>query len=184
MGRKKSAASSGLKKCGSFVSSSSGSAFGEFGVYNQVTCSICLEKYTSLNPAMTYQCGHAYHLQCAESWRQRNGTCPMCWEPLDEAALYTGTPIRRRRSDSSLVCDDDEQSDTSAPTKQAESISSHEPLVPIGTTRTRSICSMDTSDTNSTLSSDQPCYSKCFVGRLCRDCLPKLYTKLFDSNDH
>ena len=139
MGRKKSASagSGGLKKCSSFVSSSSGSAFGEFGIYNQVTCSICLEKYTTMNPAMTYQCGHAYHLQCAESWRQRNGTCPMCWEPLDEAALYTGSAHKSdsiiHRSDCSSD-GEDHQSD-SAPTKPSESASSHEPLVPMGISR-------------------------------------------------
>eukprot|EP01063_Lacrimia_lanifica_P018797 TRINITY_DN2573_c0_g1_i1.p2 TRINITY_DN2573_c0_g1~~TRINITY_DN2573_c0_g1_i1.p2 ORF type:complete len:201 (+),score=25.41 TRINITY_DN2573_c0_g1_i1:63-665(+) len=66
------------------------SGFSEFGTYNQDTCCICLEKYCSVNPAMTYACGHAFHLQCAEAWRERGGGCPMCLGPMVEAELYTG----------------------------------------------------------------------------------------------
>eukprot|EP01064_Diplonema_japonicum_P020573 TRINITY_DN30181_c0_g1_i1.p1 TRINITY_DN30181_c0_g1~~TRINITY_DN30181_c0_g1_i1.p1 ORF type:complete len:166 (+),score=9.13 TRINITY_DN30181_c0_g1_i1:55-552(+) len=74
------------------MSSASSGVFGEFGAYCQDTCSICLEKYNITNPAMTYLCGHAFHLQCAESWRERKGTCPLCWTTLHEAELYTGEP--------------------------------------------------------------------------------------------
>jgi hypothetical protein len=60
--------------------------------YKQSTCSICLERYdATTNPAMLYECGHAYHLQCAETWRQKSSFCPLCWRDLIEHGLYTGT---------------------------------------------------------------------------------------------
>jgi hypothetical protein len=34
-------------------------------------CSICLELYTNDNPAIDCECGHQFHLQCAEEWLQR-----------------------------------------------------------------------------------------------------------------
>jgi hypothetical protein len=34
-------------------------------------CSICLELYTSDNPAIDCDCGHQFHLQCVEEWMQR-----------------------------------------------------------------------------------------------------------------
>eukprot|EP01059_Diplonema_ambulator_P036320 TRINITY_DN9013_c0_g1_i2.p1 TRINITY_DN9013_c0_g1~~TRINITY_DN9013_c0_g1_i2.p1 ORF type:complete len:190 (+),score=33.07 TRINITY_DN9013_c0_g1_i2:51-572(+) len=91
-----------LQKSSSMATVSSGSgsgAFAEFGVYCQDTCSICLEKYHVTNPAMTYICGHAFHLQCAESWRERQRTCPLCWAPLQEAELYTGEPIPEKEAE-------------------------------------------------------------------------------------
>eukprot|EP01061_Rhynchopus_euleeides_P038302 TRINITY_DN65779_c0_g1_i1.p2 TRINITY_DN65779_c0_g1~~TRINITY_DN65779_c0_g1_i1.p2 ORF type:complete len:203 (+),score=33.73 TRINITY_DN65779_c0_g1_i1:621-1229(+) len=80
-----------MRATGTHESLQSSGSFSEFGVYKQDTCSICLEKYGRENPAMMYTCGHAFHLQCAESWRQRRVTCPMCWEVLEEAQLYTGS---------------------------------------------------------------------------------------------
>ena len=74
----------------------SSASFDEFGAYLQDQCSICLEKYCRNNPAMLYQCGHAFHLQCAECWKERQATCPLCWQPLVEAELYTG--VERRGS--------------------------------------------------------------------------------------
>jgi hypothetical protein len=57
--------------------------------YRDDTCSICLERYDSRsNPAMMYLCGHAFHLQCAETWRQRSSACPLCWSTLIEVGLY------------------------------------------------------------------------------------------------
>eukprot|EP01062_Namystynia_karyoxenos_P023038 TRINITY_DN18867_c1_g1_i1.p1 TRINITY_DN18867_c1_g1~~TRINITY_DN18867_c1_g1_i1.p1 ORF type:complete len:487 (+),score=43.01 TRINITY_DN18867_c1_g1_i1:84-1544(+) len=73
------------------------------GLYQQDTCSVCLERYTVANPAMMYACGHCFHFQCAESWAQRSRLCPLCWEPLHEAQLFTGdepgcSPSKRCRA--------------------------------------------------------------------------------------
>jgi|UniRef100_A0A7S4GHV6 hypothetical protein len=62
------------------------------GEYRDDTCSICLEQYEGeINPAMLYVCGHAFHLQCAETWRQRSNSCPLCWNSLIEAGVYFET---------------------------------------------------------------------------------------------
>eukprot|EP01006_Ploeotia_vitrea_P048580 TRINITY_DN67252_c11_g6_i1.p2 TRINITY_DN67252_c11_g6~~TRINITY_DN67252_c11_g6_i1.p2 ORF type:complete len:181 (-),score=0.92 TRINITY_DN67252_c11_g6_i1:260-802(-) len=58
------------------------------GEYREDTCAICLERYNEGNPSMIYECGHAYHLQCAEEWRQRSPRCPVCWRMLTEAGLF------------------------------------------------------------------------------------------------
>eukprot|EP00992_Anisonema_acinus_P011047 TRINITY_DN7085_c0_g1_i1.p1 TRINITY_DN7085_c0_g1~~TRINITY_DN7085_c0_g1_i1.p1 ORF type:complete len:148 (+),score=1.63 TRINITY_DN7085_c0_g1_i1:66-509(+) len=56
--------------------------------YRDDMCSVCLEAYDAdNNPATLYLCGHAFHLQCAETWRQRRASCPLCWEPLEELGL-------------------------------------------------------------------------------------------------
>ncbi|KAJ9457339.1 E3 ubiquitin-protein ligase RHF1A [Diplonema papillatum] len=92
----------GMKKTASVMTMESSctscqSSFGEFGAYKQDTCSICLERYTASNPAMLYACGHAFHLQCAETWRQRSDTCPLCWGPLHETELYTGNEKKQQQ---------------------------------------------------------------------------------------
>jgi len=51
------------------------------GEYRQSHCPICLEIYTSDNPAVLFSCHHAFHLQCVESWRQRSRLCPVCMKP-------------------------------------------------------------------------------------------------------
>ncbi|KAM7277964.1 hypothetical protein ACFE04_005098 [Oxalis oulophora] len=45
-------------------------------------CSICLELFTSQNPATVTCCKHEYHLQCILDWSQRSKECPICWQSL------------------------------------------------------------------------------------------------------
>ncbi|KAJ8766454.1 hypothetical protein K2173_022513 [Erythroxylum novogranatense] len=43
-------------------------------------CSICLEPFTSEDPATITNCKHEYHLQCILEWCQRSKECPICWQ--------------------------------------------------------------------------------------------------------
>ena len=40
-------------------------------------CAICLELYNSKKKHVL-QCGHAFHMDCARQWFERNPTCPTC----------------------------------------------------------------------------------------------------------
>jgi len=63
--------------------------FFKAGDFQSDTCTICLERYTEFEPAMVFQCGHAFHVQCVMQWRMRSRSCPLCWERLEEAYLST-----------------------------------------------------------------------------------------------
>ncbi|KAK9139699.1 hypothetical protein Scep_009380 [Stephania cephalantha] len=45
-------------------------------------CSICLEAFSSQDPATVTCCRHEYHLQCILEWSQRSKECPICWQFL------------------------------------------------------------------------------------------------------
>ncbi|XP_043724324.1 E3 ubiquitin-protein ligase RHF1A-like [Telopea speciosissima] len=45
-------------------------------------CSICLEPFSSDDPATITNCRHEYHLQCILEWSQRSKECPICWQSL------------------------------------------------------------------------------------------------------
>ena len=45
-------------------------------------CPICLEPYTSENPAIVTACKHRFHLSCLYEWVERSDTCAMCLSPL------------------------------------------------------------------------------------------------------
>ncbi|CAK9173656.1 unnamed protein product [Ilex paraguariensis] len=45
-------------------------------------CSICLEPFSSDDPASVTSCKHEYHLQCILEWSQRSKECPICWQIL------------------------------------------------------------------------------------------------------
>ncbi|KAF9605477.1 hypothetical protein IFM89_017496 [Coptis chinensis] len=45
-------------------------------------CSICLEPFSSNDPATVTNCKHDYHLQCILEWSQRSKECPICWQLL------------------------------------------------------------------------------------------------------
>ncbi|XP_042516443.1 E3 ubiquitin-protein ligase RHF1A-like isoform X2 [Macadamia integrifolia] len=45
-------------------------------------CSICLEPFSSGDPATITNCRHEYHLQCILEWSQRSKECPICWQLL------------------------------------------------------------------------------------------------------
>ncbi|KAL5852646.1 hypothetical protein ACOSQ3_007764 [Xanthoceras sorbifolium] len=43
-------------------------------------CSICLEPFSTQDPATVTSCKHEYHLQCILEWAQRSKECPICWQ--------------------------------------------------------------------------------------------------------
>ncbi|KAG2375300.1 hypothetical protein C9374_009923 [Naegleria lovaniensis] len=49
---------------------------------DQKLCPICLELYTEENPEVSCKCGHGFHLQCSEEWKQRSSQCPVCFRKL------------------------------------------------------------------------------------------------------
>jgi hypothetical protein len=47
------------------------------------TCPICINTIEIGHKCEeVYQCGHAYHVQCAKRWFDKNPTCPMCRKSL------------------------------------------------------------------------------------------------------
>ncbi|KAI4369625.1 hypothetical protein MLD38_018048 [Melastoma candidum] len=65
----------------SFSSSSKGGADCDDDLLED-SCSICLEGFTSHDPAAITTCKHEYHLQCILEWSQRSSECPICWQAL------------------------------------------------------------------------------------------------------
>ncbi|KGN46964.1 E3 ubiquitin-protein ligase RHF1A [Cucumis sativus] len=45
-------------------------------------CCICLDPFTSDDPATITSCKHEYHLQCILDWSQRSDECPICCQLL------------------------------------------------------------------------------------------------------
>ncbi|KAJ4847295.1 hypothetical protein Tsubulata_038595 [Turnera subulata] len=72
-------------------------------------CSICLEPFTSQDPATVTCCRHEYHLQCILEWSQRSKECPICWQllvlkdPASQELLVAVGTERRLRSRSNLT---------------------------------------------------------------------------------
>ncbi|ORC87846.1 uncharacterized protein TM35_000202550 [Trypanosoma theileri] len=69
------------------------------GEYRLSSCPICLERFTLENPAIVVICGHGFHLQCLEEWRQRSPLCPVCSRPLqgEGIPMMSARDTRRRR---------------------------------------------------------------------------------------
>ncbi|KEG11927.1 hypothetical protein DQ04_02141050 [Trypanosoma grayi] len=69
------------------------------GEYHLSSCPICLERFTLDNPAILVVCGHGFHLQCLEEWRQRSAMCPVCMKPLrgEGVPMMSARETRRRR---------------------------------------------------------------------------------------
>ncbi|RNF21427.1 uncharacterized protein Tco025E_03477 [Trypanosoma conorhini] len=69
------------------------------GEYHLSSCPICLERFTLDNPAIVFVCGHGFHLQCLESWRQRASICPVCMKPMlgEGIPMLSARDTRRRR---------------------------------------------------------------------------------------
>ncbi|XP_061345551.1 E3 ubiquitin-protein ligase RHF1A-like [Gastrolobium bilobum] len=64
-------------------------------------CSICLEPFSTDDPATITSCRHEYHLHCILEWSQRSKECPICWQLLvmkDSASqeLLTAVEAERR----------------------------------------------------------------------------------------
>lgn len=70
------------------------------GEYQLSSCPICLERFTLDNPAVVVGCGHGFHLQCVEDWRQRSPMCPVCMKPVQDEGIpmmFARETRRRRR---------------------------------------------------------------------------------------
>ncbi|KAI4345590.1 hypothetical protein L6164_012696 [Bauhinia variegata] len=46
------------------------------------SCSICLDPFSTDEPATVTSCKHEYHLHCILEWSQRSKECPICWQLL------------------------------------------------------------------------------------------------------
>ncbi|XP_016995674.2 E3 ubiquitin-protein ligase RNF128 [Drosophila takahashii] len=46
--------------------------------YNNVICTICSERYRTSDNIHAGSCGHAFHEECLDRWREQSRTCPIC----------------------------------------------------------------------------------------------------------
>ncbi|XP_016938842.2 E3 ubiquitin-protein ligase RNF149 [Drosophila suzukii] len=46
--------------------------------YNNVICTICSERYRASDNIFAGFCGHAFHEECLDRWREQSKTCPIC----------------------------------------------------------------------------------------------------------
>ncbi|XP_054804590.1 E3 ubiquitin-protein ligase RHF1A [Prosopis cineraria] len=71
------------------------------------SCSICLEPFSTDDPATITNCKHEYHLHCILEWSQRSKECPICWQllvlkdPANQELLAAVEAEKRIRSRSS-----------------------------------------------------------------------------------
>jgi hypothetical protein len=47
-------------------------------MFDQDTCSICLDSYEENSTVRVLGCCHVYHAACVAEWLRRRATCPMC----------------------------------------------------------------------------------------------------------
>jgi hypothetical protein len=47
-------------------------------MFDQDTCSICLDSYEANCTVRVLGCAHVYHANCVGEWLRRRPTCPMC----------------------------------------------------------------------------------------------------------
>lgn len=75
------------------------------GAFQQSCCPICLERYTTENPAVLFRCEHSFHFQCIDDWWQRSNKCPVCDRTMKRRHAREGgapaTPPRDGGSESS-----------------------------------------------------------------------------------
>ncbi|KAK4266390.1 hypothetical protein QN277_027322 [Acacia crassicarpa] len=87
------------------TSASSSSAAFDDG--SEDSCSICLEPFSTDDPATITNCKHEYHLHCILEWSQRSKECPICWQmlvlkdPANQELLAAVEAEKRARSRSS-----------------------------------------------------------------------------------
>ncbi|EDW82329.1 uncharacterized protein Dwil_GK25745 [Drosophila willistoni] len=43
-----------------------------------VFCTICSERYQAEDIILATNCGHAFHEECLQRWREESTTCPIC----------------------------------------------------------------------------------------------------------
>ena len=54
----------------------------------QQFCSVCLEEFERGEQIIQLRCNsmHIFHLECIQSWAQRNRTCPLCRSDIRKQA--------------------------------------------------------------------------------------------------
>ncbi|EDV32752.1 uncharacterized protein Dana_GF21985 [Drosophila ananassae] len=45
---------------------------------SNVFCTICSERYRHTDNIHAGSCGHAFHMECLDRWREQSMTCPIC----------------------------------------------------------------------------------------------------------
>ncbi|KAH8294433.1 hypothetical protein KR018_000022 [Drosophila ironensis] len=46
--------------------------------FGNVICTICFERYHTTDNIHAGSCGHAFHEDCLDRWREQSRTCPIC----------------------------------------------------------------------------------------------------------
>ncbi|KAH8360747.1 hypothetical protein KR084_002048 [Drosophila pseudotakahashii] len=54
--------------------------------YNNVICTICSERYRTSDNIHAGKCGHVFHEECLDRWREQSRTCPIC--RCDDATYF------------------------------------------------------------------------------------------------
>lgn len=47
-------------------------------IYQQATCTICLEEFATTDTVRTLWCDHVFHRSCIDTWFEKQITCPLC----------------------------------------------------------------------------------------------------------
>ena len=51
-------------------------------VNEEVTCSICIEAFTSAQTHIILECNHKFHTDCIKQWLEKELNCPLCRQSL------------------------------------------------------------------------------------------------------
>ncbi|XP_057956778.1 E3 ubiquitin-protein ligase RHF1A-like isoform X2 [Malania oleifera] len=84
-------------------------------------CSICLEPFTTYDPAAVTNCKHEYHLQCILEWSQRSKECPICSQflclkdPVSQELLAAVESERNLRPSRISITSEDFENEHDAP---------------------------------------------------------------------
>ena len=73
------------------------------------TCSICLNQVrpTRTNPPI--RCGHIFHSDCLESWKEKGkNTCPMCRKVFDVSKFKVTLTVENNDNETSNIISMDE----------------------------------------------------------------------------
>ena len=51
-------------------------------VNGEITCSICIEAFTSSQTHIILECNHKFHTDCIKQWLEKELNCPLCRQSL------------------------------------------------------------------------------------------------------
>ena len=78
----------------------------------ELVCSICLCQVEEVGTVVcTLTCGHAFHLECLESWLHGNPTCPMCRHPVGKDEEEEEDEEEDDEDDGEVVVEDEDDED-------------------------------------------------------------------------